>query len=183
MIYKLLKNENIEKIGEGFLYEHIKTGAKIVHIKNNDKNKVFSIGFKTLPKNNTGVFHILEHCVLCGSVKYNLKEPFNILDKCTINTYLNAITFSDKTLYPIASTNDKDYFKLIDVYLDAVFFPLIEKKEGIFLQEGWHFNGKDVNGVVYNEMKGVYSTPDTIIDFKVREKLFNNGYNGLLSIK
>nr|WP_317358508.1 insulinase family protein [uncultured Tyzzerella sp.] len=177
MIYNLLKKENTKNIGEGFLYEHIKTGAKIVYIKNNDKNKVFSIAFKTLPKNNTGVFHILEHCVLCGSKKYPLKEPFNQLDKCTINTYLNAITFADKTLYPIASYNDKDYFKLLDVYLDAVFFPLIENKEGIFLQEGWHYNGKEINGVVYNEMKGVYSTPDSIIDFKVKEKLFNNGYN------
>ena len=174
MIYKLLKNEIIQNIGDGFLYEHIKTGAKIVYIKNEDKNKVFSISFRTLPKDNTGVFHILEHCVLCGSKKYPLKEPFNQLDKCTINTYLNAITFADKTLYPIASTNDKDYFKLLDVYLDAVFFPLIYEKKGIFLQEGWHYNGKEVNGVVYNEMKGVYSTPDSIIDFKVKEKLFNN---------
>ena len=126
MIYNLLKSENIDNIGEGFLYEHIKTGAKIVYIKNSDKNKVFSIAFRTLPKNNTGVFHILEHCVLCGSKKYPLKEPFNQLDKCTINTYLNAITFAYKTLYPVASPNDKDYFKLLDVYLDAVFFPLIE---------------------------------------------------------
>ena len=177
MVYNLLKNEHIENIGEGFLYEHTKTGAKIVYIKNKDKNKVFSIAFKTIPKNNTGVFHILEHCVLCGSKKYPLKEPFNQLDKCTINTYLNAITFADKTLYPIASYNDKDYFKLLDVYLDAVFFPLIEDKKGIFLQEGWHYNNEEVNGVVYNEMKGEYSTPDVIIDFKVKEKLFNNGYN------
>ncbi len=176
MTYNLLKKENIDNIGEGYLYEHIKTGAKVVYIKNNDKNKVFSVSFRTLPKNNTGVFHILEHCVLCGSKKYPLKEPFNQLDKCTINTYLNAITFADKTLYPIASPNDKDYFKLLDVYLDAVFFPLIENKKGIFLQEGWHYNGKEINGVVYNEMKGVYSTPDAIIDFKVKEKLFNNGY-------
>lgn len=176
MIYNLLKNENIDNIGEGFLYEHIKTGAKIVYIKNSDKNKVFSVSFRTLPKNNTGVFHILEHCVLCGSKKYPLKEPFNQLDKCTINTYLNAITFADKTLYPVASPNDKDYFKLLDVYLDAVFFPLIEEKKGIFLQEGWHYNGKEINGVVYNEMKGAYSTLDSIIDFKVKEKLFNNGY-------
>ncbi|WP_250277731.1 insulinase family protein [[Clostridium] colinum] len=177
MTYNLLKNENIDNIGQAFLYEHIKTGAKIVYIKNDDKNKVFSISFRTLPKDNTGVFHILEHCVLCGSKKYPLKEPFNQLDKCTINTYLNAITFADKTLYPIASPNDKDYFKLLDVYLDAVFFPLIKEKKGIFLQEGWHYNGKEINGVVYNEMKGVYSTPDVIIDFKVKEKLFDNkGY-------
>lgn len=176
MNYNLLKHQNIKNIGEGFLYEHIKTGAKIIHIKNDDKNKVFSIAFKTLPKNNTGVFHILEHCVLCGSRKYPLKEPFNQLDKCTINTYLNAITFADKTLYPIASPNDKDFFKLLDVYLDAVFFPLIEQKQGIFLQEGWHYNGEEINGVVFNEMKGAYSTPDVLIDFKVKEKLFNNGY-------
>lgn len=177
MSYKLIKEDSIKDIGDGFIYEHIKTGARVVYIKNNDKNKVFSIAFRTLPKDNTGVFHILEHCVLCGSRKYPLKEPFNQLDKCTLNTYLNAITFSDKTLYPVGSINDKDYFKLVDVYLDAVFFPLIYEKKGIFLQEGWHFNGKEINGVVYNEMRGEYSSPDTIIDFKVKDALFEGlGY-------
>ncbi len=177
MNYKKINQENIKDIGIGYIYEHIKTGAKIVYISNEDKNRVFSIAFRTLPKNDTGVFHVLEHCVLCGSLKYPLKEPFNQLDKCTINTYLNAITFADKTLYPIASINEKDYFKLMDVYLDAVFFPLIKDKKGIFLQEGWNFDGEDINGVVYNEMKGAYSTPDALIDFKVKQKLFSNeGY-------
>lgn len=177
MTYINIRKENIKNIGEGYIYEHKKTGAKIVYIKNDDKNKVFSIAFRTLPSDNTGVFHILEHCVLCGSLKYPLKEPFNQLDKCTLNTYLNAITFADKTLYPIASVNDKDFFKLTDVYLDAVFFPLIKQKKGIFLQEGWNFDGENINGVVYNEMKGVYSTPDAYIDFKVKQNLFGqDGY-------
>lgn len=176
-MYTLIKNENIKNIGSGFIYEHLKTGAKIIYIKNNDKNKCFSISFKTLPKDNTGVPHIIEHCVLCGSEKYRLKEPFNHLDKSTLNTYLNAITFSDKTLYPICSMNNQDFFKLIDVYLNAVFFPLIYEKQGIFLQEGWNFNEKEINGVVFNEMQGVYSSPDALIDFKVKKALFDNGYN------
>lgn len=176
MAYNLILEENIKNIGKGYIYNHIKTNAKIVYIKNNDKNKVFSICFKTLPKNSTGVQHIVEHCVLAGSKKYPLKEPFNQLDKCTLNTYLNAITFADKTLYPIGSTNDKDFFKLLDVYLDGVFFPLIYEKKGIFLQEGWNYNGKEINGVVYNEMKGVYSSPDTLIDYKVKKNIFNEGY-------
>ena len=176
MPYTLMYSENINNIGKGYIYNHNKTNAKIIYIKNNDKNKVFSITFKTLPKNSTGVQHITEHCVLAGSKKYPLKEPFNQLDKCTLNTYLNAITFADKTLYPVASMNDKDFFKLLDVYLDGVFFPLIYEKKGIFLQEGWHFNGKNINGIVYNEMKGVYSSPDSLIDFKVKKNLFNVGY-------
>lgn len=177
MHYKLIKNESIKNIGNGYVYEHNNTKAKIIHIKNNDNNKVFSITFKTLPTNDTGVFHILEHCVLSGSKKYQLKEPFNILDKSTINTYLNAITFSDKTLYPIASTNDEDFKKLMDVYLDGVFFPLIKEKEGIFLQEAWHYTGEKINGIVYNEMKGEYETLDVLIDYKTKQKLFSGeGY-------
>lgn len=176
MTYSLIFQENIKNIGKGYIYNHNKTDAKLVYIKNSDKNKVFSIAFKTLPKNSTGVQHIVEHCVLAGSKKYPLKEPFNQLDKCTLNTYLNAITFADKTLYPIGSTNDKDFFKLLDVYLDGVFFPLIYEKKGIFLQEGWNFNGKELNGVVYNEMKGAYSSPDSLIDYIVKKNIFNSGY-------
>lgn len=176
MSYKIIKNEFIKDIGEAFIYEHERTNAKIVYIKNDDNNKVFSITFRTPPSNNTGVFHILEHCVLAGSEKYPLKEPFNQLDKCTMNTYLNAITYADKTVYPVASTNDKDYFKLMNVYLDGVFNPLIKSKRGIFLQEGWYVNKQDddINGIVYNEMQGAYSTEDVLIDFKVKQKLFED---------
>ncbi|MFI3230795.1 MAG: insulinase family protein, partial [bacterium] len=179
--FEILNVEEIKNIGTGYILRHLKSRAIVVYIGNQDSNKVFSICFKTLPKDNTGVFHILEHCILAGSNKYPLKEPFNQLDKCTINTYLNAITFSDKTLYPIGSTNAEDFFKLTDVYLDAVFFPLIstQNKKGIFLQEGWHIDeDNNINGIVYNEMKGVYSTPDVLMDFKVKQKLFegSGGY-------
>lgn len=177
-MYELVKREPIKDIGEAFIYNHKKTNAKVVHIKNNDKNKVFSILFRTPPKDNTGVFHILEHCVLAGSEKYPLKEPFNQLDKCTINTYLNAITYADKTIYPVASTNDKDFFKLVDVYLDGVFNPLIKSKQGIFLQEGWYFNNNEINGIVYNEMQGAYSTPDVLLDFEVKKNLFKDSVYG-----
>lgn len=176
-MYSLIKKQNIKNIGEGYIYNHKKTGAKIFYIKNDDENKVFSIAFRTMPKNNTGMEHILEHCVLAGSKKYPLKEPFNQLSKCTLNTYLNAMTFADKTLYPIASKNDKDFFKLMDVYLDGVFFPLIYEKKGIFLQEGWHFNGESINGIVFNEMQGSFSSPEAILDYNVKKNLFKNGYN------
>ena len=171
--YKLLKNEYIKDISsDGFIYEH-KSGAKIVFMKNDDDNRVFSITFRTLPENNKGIAHIIEHSVLCGSRKYPVKDPFNELSKGSLNTYLNAMTFEDKTMYPIASTNEKDFINLMNVYLDAVFFPLIYDRKGIFLQEGHHKEKDKINGVVYNEMKGVFSSPDRIMDFKLNEQLFS----------
>ncbi len=172
--FKLLKNEYINDISsEGFIYEHI-SGAKLIFIKNADKNKVFSVTFKTLPENNKGVAHIMEHSVLCGSRKYPVKDPFNQLEKGSLNTYLNAMTFHGKTMYPVASTNEKDFINLMNVYMDSVFFPLIYERKGIFLQEGHHKEKGGINGVVYNEMKGAFSPPDKIIDFKLNEKLFEN---------
>ncbi len=172
--FKLLKNEYIDDISsEGFIYEHI-SGAKLVYIENDDNNRVFSATFKTLPENNKGIAHIMEHSVLCGSRRYPVKDPFNELSKGSLNTYLNAMTFSDKTMYPVASTNEKDFINLMNVYLDAVFFPLIYERKGIFLQEGHHKEKEKINGVVYNEMKGVFSSPDRIIDFKTTEKLFED---------
>lgn len=147
------------------VFEHEKTGAKLMHIDNDDDNKTFSIGFKTPPEDNTGVMHILEHSVLCGSKKFPAKEPFVELCKGSMNTFLNAMTYSDKTVYPISSRNEKDYFNLMNVYLDAVFYPNIYTNDKIFKQEGWHYhiedrdNNIDYKGVVYNEMKGYFSSP------------------------
>lgn len=175
--FKVLRNEHLEEINsDGFIYEHA-SGAKLIYLKNNDNNKVFSVTFKTLPYDNTGVAHIMEHSVLCGSRNYRVKDPFNELKKGSINTYLNAMTFSDKTMYPVASTNEKDFINLINVYLDAVFFPLIYEYKEIFLQEGWHYEGNDINGVVYNEMKGAFSSPEKIINTNLKKNLFkDNNY-------
>ena len=147
---------------DGTLYEmvHEKTGLKLCWLRRPEENKTFAITFRTLPWNDTGVFHILEHSVLCGSDKYPVKEPFVELMKNSMNTFLNALTFPDKTMYPISSRNDKDYLNLMRVYLDAVFCPAIYHKPEIFRQEGWHYefdeNGKpSYKGVVFNEMKGV----------------------------
>ena len=141
------------------IFEHEKTGARLLHMENDDNNKVFSIGFKTPPSDSTGVMHILEHSVLCGSRKFPTKEPFVELVKGSLNTFLNAMTYPDKTIYPVASQNEKDFFNLMDVYLDAVFYPNIYNTKEILMQEGWHYDLEDKNedltykGVVYNEMK------------------------------
>jgi Zn-dependent M16 (insulinase) family peptidase len=138
--YRLAERKHIDEFrGEGTLYEHIQTGAKVFTLKNDDKNKVFMIGFRTTPKDSTGVAHIMEHSVLCGSAKYPLKDPFVELAKGSLNTFLNAMTFPDKTLYPIASVNDKDFMNLMDVYLDSVFHPNVYREPKIFRQEGWHY--------------------------------------------
>ena len=165
------------------IFEHEKTGAKLMHIENDDDNKSFAIGFKTPPEDSTGVMHILEHSVLCGSKKFPTKEPFVELCKGSMNTFLNAMTYSDKTVYPIASRNEKDYFNLMNVYLDAVFYPNIYKNDKIFKQEGWHYHIEDKNddveykGVVYNEMKGYFSSPMTHIYSLVEPTLFpDNAY-------
>ena len=138
--YHLIESREIEEFnGSGALYEHIRTGAKVFVIRNKDKNKVFTIGFRTTPQDSTGVAHILEHSVLCGSEKYPLKDPFIELAKGSLNTFLNAMTFPDKTIYPIASVNDRDFMNLMDVYLDSVFHPNVYKDSRIFRQEGWHY--------------------------------------------
>lgn len=164
--------------GVGFVLRHKKTGARVAIISNDDENKVFGIGFRTPPENSTGVPHIIEHSVLCGSERYPAKDPFMELEKSSVNTFLNAMTYPDKTIYPVASCNDKDFSNLVRVYVDAVFNPAIYKKKEFFLQEGWRYeleNKEDditLNGVVYSEMKGVYSSPESLVDYKVQETLF-----------
>ena len=165
--YTIIKQESIEELnGTGYILKHNKTGARVVVISNEDDNKVFQIGFRTPPQDDTGVPHILEHSVLCGSREFPMKDPFVELVKGSLNTFLNAMTYPDKTVYPVASQNDKDFFNLVHVYLDAVFYPNIYKKPEILKQEGWHYDllSEDApltyNGVVFNEMKGVFSSPD-----------------------
>ena len=166
------------------IMEHEKSGARLMHIKNDDRNKTFSIAFRTPPSDDTGLPHILEHSVLCGSRKFPVKEPFVELAKGSLNTYLNAMTYSDKTVYPIASQNDKDFINLMDVYLDAVFYPNIYENPMILKQEGWNYKleNKDddieYQGVVYNEMKGAFSSPEGVLFRKITESLFpDTSYN------
>ncbi|MGE5677015.1 MAG: insulinase family protein, partial [Pseudomonadota bacterium] len=160
------------------LFLHDKSGARLFHMENDDDNKVFSVAFRTPPHNSTGVPHILEHSVLCGSRKYPTKEPFVELVKGSLNTFLNAFTFGDKTMYPVASRNDKDFENLMDVYLDSVFHPNIYKHPEILKQEGWHYeiNSPEeelkYKGVVYNEMKGAFSSPESVLSRKLQETLF-----------
>jgi Zn-dependent M16 (insulinase) family peptidase len=177
--FKLTEKKFIEDINcEAHVFYHEKSGAKLLHIKNDDDNKVFSISFRTPPNDDTGVPHILEHSVLCGSKKFPTKEPFVELVKGSLNTFLNAMTYSDKTMYPIASRNNKDFFNLMDVYLDAVFHPNIYSTPEILMQEGWHYELKDKNdelsikGVVYNEMKGAFSSPEGVLMRKIQQSLF-----------
>lgn len=170
-IYRKISEKEIPECGgQGTVYEHRKTGAKIFTLRTEDINKVFMIGFRTTPEDSTGVAHIMEHSVLCGSEKFPLKDPFVELVKGSLNTFLNAMTYPDKTVYPVASCNDKDFMNLMDVYLDAVFHPNIYKEKKIFLQEGWHYEFSEeddeltLNGVVYNEMKGAFSNPDSVLE-------------------
>lgn len=179
--YELVKEEQLKELnGTGYMYRHKKTGARVVVISNEDDNKVFQIGFKTPPKDDTGVPHIMEHSVLCGSREFPLKDPFVELVKGSLNTFLNAMTYSDKTVYPVASCNDKDFFNLMHVYLDAVFYPNIYTKPEILKQEGWHhaLESKDgpviYNGVVYNEMKGVFSSPDQQLARLIQKSLLSD---------
>lgn len=183
--FQLIHEEYIEGIrGTARMFRHLRTKAPLLYISNDDSNKVFQIAFRTPSKNSTGVAHIIEHSVLCGSRKYPVKEPFVELVKGSLNTFLNAMTYPDKTVYPIASTNDKDFMNLMDVYLDAVFYPDIEKKPEIFKQEGWHYHLEDVkddltyNGVVYNEMKGAYSNPEEILSKELFQTLFPDNIYG-----
>lgn len=177
--YKLLKEENLEGIkAKGYLLRHEKSGARIVYIENDDNNKVFSIGFRTPPSDSTGVPHIMEHSVLCGSKNFPAKDPFVELVKGSLNTFLNAMTYPDKTVYPVASCNDKDFQNLMHVYMDAVLYPNIYEHEEIFRQEGWSYQLESLdekleyNGVVYNEMKGAFSSPEGVLDRVVLNTLF-----------
>ena len=186
--YEVIEKRQIEDIHSlSYVLRHKKTGARVALLSNEDKNKVFYIGFRTPPKDSTGVAHILEHSVLCGSEKFPLKDPFIELAKGSLNTFLNAMTYPDKTIYPVASCNDKDFQNLMNVYLDAVFYPNIYKEEKIFRQEGWHYEMEDaeddlkINGVVYNEMKGVYSSPDDVVERKIMDSLFPGHTYGIES--
>lgn len=166
--FDLIRDEHIAEINSrALLYRHKGTGAEVLSLVNDDENKVFGVTFKTPPVDSTGIAHILEHSVLCGSRKYQVKKPFVELLKGSMHTFLNAMTFPDKTAYPVASQNLKDFYNLVDVYLDAVFFPLIG--EDTFRQEGWHYELEEAGaplvykGVVFNEMKGVFSSPDAVM--------------------
>lgn len=177
--YEVVEERDVPDLNStGAVLRHKKTGAKITLLKNDDNNKVFYIGFRTPPTDSTGVAHIIEHSVLCGSDKYPVKDPFVELAKGSLNTFLNAMTYPDKTVYPVASCNDKDFANLMDVYLDAVFHPNIYKEEKIFMQEGWHYECEDledpitINGVVYNEMKGAYSSADDLLSREVFNQLY-----------
>ena len=162
--YETISVEKLEDLNSvGLLLKHKKSGARVCLVSNEDDNKVFSIGFKTPPTDDTGTQHIIEHSTLCGSRKYPVKDPFVELVKGSLNTFLNAMTYPDKTIYPVASCNDVDFKNLTDVYMDAVFYPNMYKEKKIFMQEGWHYELESkeeplkFNGVVFNEMKGAFS--------------------------
>lgn len=177
--YEIIEARQVPDLNSyGYLVRHKKTGARFTLLSNDDNNKVFYIGFRTPPKDSTGVAHIIEHSVLCGSKNFPVKDPFIELAKGSLNTFLNAMTYPDKTVYPVASCNGKDFQNLMHVYLDAVFYPAIYKEKRIFMQEGWHYDLADaedeltINGVVYNEMKGAFSSPDDVLDREVLNSLF-----------
>ena len=177
--YEIIDSHEMPDLGsDGALLRHKKSGARIAIISNEDENKVFYIGFRTPVSDSTGVPHIIEHSVLCGSDKFPAKDPFVELVKGSLNTFLNAMTYADKTVYPVASCNDKDFQNLMDVYLDAVFHPNIYVHPEIFKQEGWHYELESeeeelkINGVVYNEMKGAFSSPEGVLDRVILNSLF-----------
>ena len=186
--YDILEQLYIEELAsDAWLLKHKKSGARVAVLSNEDHNKVFHIAFRTPPKDSTGVAHILEHSVLCGSAEFPVKDPFVELVKGSLNTFLNAMTYSDKTVYPIASCNDADFQNLMHVYLDAVFKPNIRKHKEIFLQEGWHYELEDLespikyNGVVYNEMKGAFSAPEQVLFRKISQTLYPDTTYGVES--
>jgi Zn-dependent M16 (insulinase) family peptidase len=175
--FELIREEDIPELNtHARLFRHVRTGAELLSLENDDENKVFGITFRTPPNNSTGVPHIMEHSVLDGSRKYPVKEPFVELIKGSLKTFLNAFTFPDKTCYPVASQNLQDFYNLIDVYMDAVLYPLITKQA--FQQEGWHYELNSVDdplaykGVVFNEMKGAYSSPDNVLARYTQQSLF-----------
>ncbi|KAL3690174.1 hypothetical protein R1sor_016483 [Riccia sorocarpa] len=184
--YEVISEQFLDEYNStAILYRHQKTGAEVMSVSNSDENKVFGIVFRTPPKDSTGIPHILEHSVLCGSRKYPVKEPFVELLKGSLHTFLNAFTYPDRTCYPVASTNLKDFYNLIDVYLDAVFFPRCVNDVQTFQQEGWHYELNDPSeditfkGVVFNEMKGVYSQPDNILGRASQQALFPDNTYGV----
>ncbi|MCR5757566.1 MAG: insulinase family protein [Selenomonas sp.] len=172
------RSESKETSSVAWTFEHEKSGARLFFLQNDDDNKVFSISFRTPPFDDTGVAHIVEHSTLCGSRKYPLKEPFVELVKGSLNTFLNAMTYPDKTMYPVASRNDKDFQNLMDVYLDAVFYPAMLQNPQILMQEGWHYEIDQADaplaysGVVYNEMKGALSAPDDLLESRIMAALY-----------
>lgn len=177
--YELIETKDLQDIKAiGHLLRHKKSGARVLLMENDDNNKVFSIAFRTPPEDSTGLPHILEHSVLCGSKNFPVKDPFVELVKGSLNTFLNAMTYPDKTMYPVASCNDKDFQNLMHIYMDAVLYPNIYKKEEIFRQEGWSYNLENAedeltyNGVVYNEMKGAFSSPEGVLDRMILNSLF-----------
>ncbi|MCD8323623.1 MAG: insulinase family protein [Clostridiales bacterium] len=177
--YEIRQHRDLADIhSEGYYLVHKKTGAKVVVVANEDPNKVFYIGFRTPPADSTGVPHIIEHSVLCGSEKFPLKDPFIELAKGSLNTFLNAMTYPDKTVYPVASCNDRDFQNLMDVYMDAVLHPNIYREPNIFRQEGWHYemtapeDDLTINGVVYNEMKGAFSSGDSVVERGIMNLLY-----------
>jgi Zn-dependent M16 (insulinase) family peptidase len=186
--YTVIAKERLDDINAtAFTLRHNKTKARVVCLQNSDDNKAFMIGFKTPNNKGTGVAHILEHTVLCGSDKFPVKDAMTEVSKGSVNTFLNAFTYPDRTLYPVASCNNKDFQNLMEVYLDAVFNPRVLKEKKIFMQEGWHYepneenNGLIVNGVVYNEMKGVYSSPDSMLSSYTMFSLFPDTQYGVES--
>ena len=177
--YELIEKRPLADLNsEGLIFRHKKSGARVTVISNDDDNKVFYIGFRTPPADSTGVPHIIEHTVLCGSDKYPVKDPFVELVKGSLNTFLNAMTYPEKTIYPVASCNDRDFKNLMSVYMDAVLHPNIYKHEEIFKQEGWHYELESeeapvtINGVVYNEMKGAFSSADDVLNRQILNSLF-----------
>ncbi len=186
--YEILERRRIDDLNsESFIMRHKKTGARVALLSNDEENKVFAIGFRTPPRNSTGVAHIIEHTVLCGSRDFPVKDPFVELVKGSLNTFLNAMTYPDKTVYPIASCNDADFQNLMNVYLDAVFYPNIYKTDKIFKQEGWHYEMEDenddltINGVVYNEMKGAFSSADDVLSREIQNSLYPDTTYGIES--
>ena len=177
--YDVLQHEYLKDTGcDSLLLRHKKTGARVALLPSEDDNKVFYVAFRTPPEDSTGVAHIIEHTVLCGSRDFPVKDPFVELVKGSLNTFLNAMTYPDKTVYPVASCNDTDFKNLMHVYLDAVFYPNIYKEQNIFRQEGWHYEAEDaqspitVNGVVYNEMKGALSSADDVLARSIYSSLY-----------
>ncbi len=182
--FELVREQNIPELNtHARIYRHIKSGAELLSLENDDENKVFGVTFRTPPTDSTGVAHILEHAVLAGSRKYQVKEPFVELIKGSLKTFVNAFTASDWTCYPVASQNLQDFYNLIDVYLDAVFYPLLT--EHTFHQEGWHYELENPDepltykGVVFNEMKGNYASPDDVLVRWSQRSLFPDHVYGL----
>src|SRR6056297_1424837 len=186
--FKLIKKEFIQEVNsDAYYFEHEKSGARLMKLANDDKNKTFCAAFKTLPQSDCGTPHIIEHSVLNGSENFPVKSPFTVLTKGSLNTFLNAMTSSDVTMYPVASMNNKDFRNLMHVYLDAVFFPNIYDDPRIFKQEAWHYDLKSKDapikykGVVYNEMKGAYSSPSRELGYHIDKNLFPDNTYGYSS--